>query len=515
MRKKVMSLLTALCLTLSLAPAAFAAEDSSNAWAAIRETNDPAVVFVEDDLPESNAVFPINSTVLPGDGTEENPFRIYNVEDFELLCDFTQNYIGYIYVSLEADLELGGISDNGGYYIYYFDGVFNGNGHTISGINADTYLFYQWHAGEIRDLTLDLEGQPSTLVGTSFRVTSVNDPVGYGETKLSNITVRSETPIQVDGPDYNNYSFFLYSSGPYFTMENCVNYADLTGDIYGSPFYGYYPLPLSGYPEDGLITVKNCVNHGNISLRYAGFVFGNPTGLEDQRDVSISNLENYGVFYGTESTHAFCSDANVASVVSSYENNGYFAKVENAILSTSEMTLLCDDETCKHKGIQGTFGAEAEPWFSIERNEDMSFTINVGDDAPGNVAYYEVTGFTYVQIFDEEGKEWKGTSRIWVTDKIEADAESLTTTNVYDTAIRDGDVSLTIPVLVNEEIGLWQDWSDNTYWLDNSKVVESTQYKYTQYLRQDQTPGTASWTIYASAYSSTGELLGSVQYEHP
>ena len=515
MRKKVLSLLTALCLTATLAPAAFAAEDSTNAWTAIRETNDPEVVFVADDLPENNAIAPINSTVLPGDGTEENPFRIYTVEDFELLCDFTQNYIGYIYVSLETDLDLGGRPDNGGYYIYYFDGVFNGNGHTISGINADTYLFYQWHAGEIRDLTLDLAGKAATLVGTSFRVTSASDPYGYGTTKLSGITVRSEQPISVDGPAYNNYSFFLYSSGPYFTMEDCVNYADLNGDIYGSPFYGYYPLPLSGYPEDGQITVMNCVNHGNVSLRYAGFVFGNPTGLEDQRKVSISNLKNYGKFSGTESTHAFCSDANVSSIVSSYENGGYFAQVENKIMDTSQMELFCNEQGCPHEGQQGSFGNEVETWFSLERNTNMSFTINVGDGAPDDVAYYEVTGFTYVQIFDKDGKEWKGTSRIGMSQQFAANADSKTTTLLRDAAIHDGGSKPTSSYTIDETIGLYLDMTNNTYWLDNNKAVQSSQFEYTQYLNQNQTPGTAYWTVYASAYGADGELLASVQYERP
>lgn len=516
MRKKALSLLMALCLTATLAPAAFAAEDSTNAWAAIRETNDPEVVFVEDDLPESNVLAPISTVNLTGDGTKNNPYLINNENDFVELCILTRNYAGYIYVDLLADLDLtfcDVAADITGCYINYFDGVFNGNGHTIKGMEPDAYLFYQWHAGEIRDLTLDLQGQPSTLVGTSFRVTSVGDPVGYGETKLSDITVVSDEPIQVDGPAYNNYSFFLYSSGPYFTMEDCVNYADLSGDIYGSPFYGYYPLPLSDYPEDGQITVTNCVNHGNVSLRYAGFVFGNPTGLEDQRDVSISNLKNYGRFSGTESTHAFCSDANVSSIVSSYENGGYFAQVENDILNTSQMELFCDEQGCPHKGQQGSFGKQADlTGFGIIRNEDMSFTINKPSSSDG-IAYYEVTAFAYVQIFDDKTNEWLGTSRIGMSQQFKSDAESMTTTLLRDVAIHDGGVKPTNYLIIDDETGLYLDTTNSTYWLDNGEIVHSSQYDYYQYLNQDQTPGTAYWTVYASAYGADGELLASVQYE--
>ena len=55
-------------------------------------------------------------------------------------------------------------------------------------------------------------------------------------------------------------------------MQDCTNYADIIGNTYASAFYGYYPLPLdlNAYPNDAEITFDNCVNHGNINLRYAG-----------------------------------------------------------------------------------------------------------------------------------------------------------------------------------------------------------------------------------------------------
>lgn len=100
---------------------------------------------------------------LQGKGLLENPYRIENLSDYLLLSqDLSEADSLYknAYIVLQADIVLSGEnvkaclgnSDNG----IFFNGTFDGNGHTISGLNitaADAALFPHLE-GNVRNLNL-------------------------------------------------------------------------------------------------------------------------------------------------------------------------------------------------------------------------------------------------------------------------------------------------------------------------------------------------------------------------
>lgn len=92
----------------------------------------------------------------------------------------------------------------------------------------------------------------------------------------------------------------MFAAGPYFTMDSCNNYANIEGDTYAAVFSGYYPLPAKDYPLDSYFKFIDCENHGDVTLRYAGLFFGNPTGLREDRHISFDGVKNYGEIRGYE-----------------------------------------------------------------------------------------------------------------------------------------------------------------------------------------------------------------------
>lgn len=513
MRKRILSFLATAGLALVLAPAAFAvppemvdAEPIDMPEYVEPAEADPAVI----DEPSAQAL-----TTLEGSGTEDDPILIYDVEDFvDVVNNYTDDYYGDLSFKLMGNLDLSDPAaasirpTEWGSYMTYLSGNFDGNGKTISGIPENCFLVMAWHKGEIKNLTVEMNGNAATLVYSSFTVNGA-----HGTTAMRNVTVTSSAPIQLESNDQANYAPFLFCTGPYFTMEDCVNYADITGPTYASVFYGYYPLPANGYPTDADVQIKNCKNHGNVTLRYAGLVFGNPSGLKESRKITITGLENYGTICGTESAHYFSSDAGGTA----YKYNSYFIDNEKALKDSGKMTLRCEDVDCGHRGQTGELidGIELRG-LSISVAPNNAYKIEAPVNRP--VDHYTVTVYRYVNIFDSEDI-WQGTDRISYTERIEGDEELLETKTIFDYLLKDGDQ------LGDAEIWPWlpnEDEEDDEkvfaykmydedgnligYWLDNSKAVSTEDFYY--YINKNQTAGEAQWEVYVSAYDKDDQLLG-------
>lgn len=109
---------------------------------------------------------------LPGSGTEADPWRIESFSDFNEFCADANYWDGY--TRLEADVNLAGvtygmavIAPHSNRYSYDYDsaaftGVFEGNGHKITGMTIDdvgsvnNYLgLFGCNRGEVRNLALE------------------------------------------------------------------------------------------------------------------------------------------------------------------------------------------------------------------------------------------------------------------------------------------------------------------------------------------------------------------------
>lgn len=408
MKKRLLSLLMAMCLMATMVPAAFAAETDqpdtiigpNGVEMPIPNTADYEAMYAEeavavnDHLPDANGVYHIQSLA---DFLAIRPTEWYQGSTFELETDLDLT-------DANTPAEWGG-------YIQFFKGTLNGNDHTIRGIANNRYLIYAMIGGQIDNLTIELDGQAGALIYAPG-----NDNKTPVETKLTRLTATGE--VYLSSADQSNYSPFIYCSGKGgLTMDNCVNEAKIDGSIYGGIFYGYYPLFVK---DDAGNTVKyvfkDCHNRADVTMKYAAMFFGNPTTIENKLtegtlDLTITNCTNENEIRGTVSSHYF------APSLGGTELTGKMLEMENKIMAESTNDL--SDELL-------TIGSPLEGFtYSVD---PMTKEISVTAPTNGSdVSYYVVSVASYCSWYAPDSVEcpeedrFGGTNRYAVTERIDAD----------------------------------------------------------------------------------------------
>ena len=375
MCKKLISLLTALCLMLSLAPAAFAAEAEQ------RETiiGPNGQVYEVPDLENVPQPLSTNGAPWEGSGSSSNPYRIYDAEDFVAIS-------GTSYATNYSSFKLMGNIDLSGYQIsawngalQFFYGNIDGNGKTITGLQNDRFLIYGWYGGTLKNFTFDLDGE---ACGLTFLYGTVGG--NHSTFKLDHVTTVSDTRLELATGE-NNYSPFVYSIGGTFEMVDCVNEVNIHGEVYAAVFFGFYPQYAGG-----TYTFTRCINKGNISMRHAALFFGNSTGFAN----------NYG----------FTPGANVSEMPIRFvdcENNGvikgtltasYFAALaggDSAICQQYEAYL---EEYLKGNGRREQGACPAGLAATISDSGAVSVQLPT---EPTDITSYELSVYSYVKLIEK------------------------------------------------------------------------------------------------------------------
>lgn len=511
MKKKVLLLMASALLMLAMVPAAFAADNERPLPETVPSVSADTITTFADAAP-----------LYPGAGTQKDPFivEISTPEEFQTLATECSKYTGKYYsVTLKNDLD---VSQQGikqptewGAYLKYFMGTFDGQGHTITGIPENCYLIYQIHNATIQNINLDLQGKAGTLLYYTFQINYSDGTIDYGENTMSNVTVISDQTIQLTGNDQANYSPFLFATGPYFTMDRCVNKADITGNTYAAVFYGYYQLPLNNPPTDNYLIFKDCVNYGNVNLRYAGLVFGNPTGLGDNRHITIDNMKNYGEIRGTESAHFFSSDAGNKDL---YNQGTYYNRQEDKLDpkdSTGQPSLTSPmrqtDEVTQKTGNLLVGNSIDDLGLEVKTvNGQDRFHVVVPTDI--NPKYtYSVTAYKYVSSFRimPNGQLMPdGTARISLTEKLSN--TDLITTRLEDAPLHDGPLPAGAEIENDSQCLKFYAEPDNNYgyWLDSTMKFGTEHHLY---LQPNQQPTTVQWDAYVSVYDENGRLVDTAE----
>lgn len=191
---------------------------------------------------------------LTGTGTAADPYLVSTAADFKAMaknCNADHKGTGE-YFKMTNDIDFGGNADSpaqlpaigkdGNAKIaeiaYGFDGTFDGDGHTISGI-------YHTENGN------NAEGKYNALFGCI-------DKNGV----VKNIIFSENNHIT----SYNYVgSIASLNMG---TIENCSNYADITAT-------GFAAGGICGFMVNGNGTVRDCHNHGNVTaMTYASGICG-------------------------------------------------------------------------------------------------------------------------------------------------------------------------------------------------------------------------------------------------
>lgn len=210
-----------------------------------------------EDKSDSASLF---SVYFVGDGTEESPYLISNADDLDrfsslINSDFRGEYVGAHY-ALTDDIDLGGIDwVPAGYYsdetkyLYTFQGVFDGQGHSISNfvIKSNTAyagLFGLIYNGSVKNLTvsnarIQIKTSSAIYAGAlAGRVLALNG----NQTVIENCHAEN-AEINIESTQYSVYAGglvgYLHASlGASIKLSGCSSKADLIGyqsDSYVSP----------------------------------------------------------------------------------------------------------------------------------------------------------------------------------------------------------------------------------------------------------------------------------------
>lgn len=534
-KHKKLSLLLSLSMLMSVSPTMVFAEDftseevltenAADHFAANEEIGHP----IPDDVPvvydvEEDELSVVAEPPYLGSGTQNDPYIVDIATDgdfkaFRTWCEVYRDN-RYFKVTLKDNLDLSSLTPPSEWkgYLNFFMGTFDGGGFTISGIPENCYLFYQIHNADIGNFKLDLNGVAGSLMYYTFRINKRDGSIEWGKNRLHDIDVVSDTTIQLAGNNQANYAPFMFAAGSYFTMQNCNNYANISGDTYAAVFSGYYPLPATGYPSDSYFKFIDCENHGDVTLRYAGLFFGNPTGLRADRNITFEGVKNYGAIRGIESSHFFSSDAGANDY---FTGTGYFSEQENFLDPKDEKGNFTTENNPMRQKCEGDCVRKDPHYGTLFKNQEVSgLKVRLSSDGKGyqvivpenaNPNYkYIVNAYCYVSIFliqkDSDNNEIlvpDGTTRITMSEEVTV-GNQYTTSRVKNAKLHN-DPTLPIGMPAGCRIlDLSQclyfcptSGQNYGYWINSNDVYNGT---HRIYVSHNQEPSSMDWSVYVSVY---------------
>lgn len=271
-----------------------------------------------------------------GDGSSESPFLITTAEELKWYANYVNGESGDNVVHTTAcaqlvkDIDLSTVCGEGkgnwtpiakyGIYKfngeYHFDGVFDGNGHTISNL----------YINDKTGSNLGLFGYVNpTTEKTSVKNLKMASVQIVGKTDIAAVCASGYNAtfenIEVISGSITGFSDIYGISGCRGSVKNCINRADVTAGSYNvagvistiqdeaSNCSNYGKITTgTGWAggiaggSDGMTTILNCANYGEIHVTgtvnstdcAVGGLLGSPWNLE------ISNCANFGNIYLTE-----------------------------------------------------------------------------------------------------------------------------------------------------------------------------------------------------------------------
>ena len=321
---------------------------------------------------------PQNAWQLAGAGSEANPYKIYDAADFKAMAkniSGTNTGTGEYFVMMN-DIDFGGSETNpvplpaiGKFGIvnlntvtYGFSGTFDGQSHSVTGI---------YHNNCEKDTAGMFNGLFAAITDKGI---------------VRNVVMGASNYI-------NSYWYAgAISSVCHGTIENCINYADITDT-------GVAAGGICGYLYGAKGTVKNCQNYGSIYAQtYAAGIVGmtqtiktvtseylidgcynfgsvstklgtGASGIVGSYSGEIRNCKNYGTVTGSKQyTAGIIANGNYDLKISNCTNNGtitgtkYTAGILAYAMKGDQKDILISN--CTNNGIvsgtsyvAGIFGA--------------------------------------------------------------------------------------------------------------------------------------------------------------
>ncbi len=371
-----------------------------------------------------------------GTGTKEDPYRIATGAQLAWFGQYISLYndgpaFADQYVALTADINLRNLPfDPIGYsssegYSNWFTGWFDGQGHTISGLNINNSDSNS--VGLFSSVALRSEGEAGVVnLNVIGSVTSDSQYVGGIVGRMEQATVSGcSFTGQVTGGQYTGG---ILGQGEQGQIRNCMNYASVTGTQWTGG--------ICGGTEYNAPKLNGCINYGYVrGQEYVAGITARHNKMtaydEEGNDIGsvnpVVNCGNYGILtvLGADNDYATYVVAGIAYGFSGQVDNCYnvgdmVSMVDGVtMLGITDSSLDCRNSfyACNGNGQFG-YGYVTENSYAAITAEDMktqTFLDTLNAQATAN-------GWT----------QWKlgSTYPVFVTETVEAPAPAITGTSL-------------------------------------------------------------------------------------
>ena len=288
------------------------------------------------------------NTPMTGSGTESDPYQIGTAAGLKWFRDKVNNAKTKeetkICAVLTANIDLkneewtpigigNGTENNGATIDFPYSGTFDGNGHTISGLNVN----YRNKNGGLFCYVMNATIKNLTVAGSVTH--SSGDGVAYGgivgcadSSTIENCTNR----CTVTG---NWYAGGIVGWSTDSDIIGCANF----GNISSPSFSGGICGKIGGQNDAAGIdaTIRDCYNVGMVSGNYAGGI----TGQSDSEhiDILIANCYNVGSLHGSDGTGEIIGDL-LGSTCTTIDNC-YYLPTGNPARTSDSVNVNSDSKT--------------------------------------------------------------------------------------------------------------------------------------------------------------------------
>ena len=308
---------------------------------------------------------------ITGNGTETDPYQIGTAEGLKWFRDKVNDAKTKeetkICAVLTADIDLNnepwtpiGIGEDTRTEDLPYSGTFDGNGHTISGLNVNYGdknggLFCYVKSATIKNLTV-----AGSVTHSSGNGGAYGGIVGCADSStIENCTNR----CTVTG---NWYAGGIVGWSEESDIIGCANFGNISSPFRSGGICG----KVAGEKDaDGIdATIRDCYNVGMVSGKYAGGI----TGQSDSGsiDILIANCYNVGSLHGSDDTGEIIGDPLSASSLTTIDNCYYLPTGNSASTSNQVIVKRTDsktaaefaDGTVRKLLKDGERGNNADPW---------------------------------------------------------------------------------------------------------------------------------------------------------
>lgn len=210
-----------------------------------------------------------------GSGLASDPVLITTAAQLKLMADRVNSGLTYsgIYFSLEKDLDLHDFNWTpiGNSSSYVFKGIFDGNGHSISGLNVQSGnnnggLFGNAEEGIITNITVLGEVSSNQYAGGIC---------GFANMTRIDHCISHVTVYSMSGASGGIVGYYYNPASATSYVLNNINYGAVSSDSSAGGIIGYLSVRSNSTSDNGSMNVVNNCNAGVVGgLYYSGGICG-------------------------------------------------------------------------------------------------------------------------------------------------------------------------------------------------------------------------------------------------